>query len=79
VQLTERRAGNSAYQQQDFSTALHHYKRALAVVNFVVGQSAHDQAEVDNNKAAVLLNMAAAHMGLKVKAAPHHWACLLIG
>lgn len=66
MQLQERRAGNTAYQQQQFSTALHHYQRALAVVNFVVGQTPHDQAEVDYNKATVLLNMAAVHMALKV-------------
>jgi hypothetical protein len=66
VQLEERRLGNAAYQKQQFDTALHHYQRALAVVNFVVGQSPHDQAEVDNNKATVLLNMAAVHMALKV-------------
>lgn len=66
MQLQERRAGNTAYQQQQYSTALHYYQRALAVVNFVVGQSSHDQAEVDYNKATVLLNMAAVHMALKV-------------
>jgi hypothetical protein len=66
VQLEERRLGNAAYQKQQFGTALHHYQRALAVVNFVVGQSPHDQAEVDHNKATVLLNMAAVHMALKV-------------
>lgn len=65
LQLQERRAGNSAYQQSQFSTALHHYRRALAVVDFVVGQSPHDQAEVEANRAATLLNMAAAHMGLQ--------------
>lgn len=66
VQLEERRLGNTAYQKQQFSTALHHYQRALAVVDFVVGQSLHDQAEVNHNKATVLLNMAAVHMALKV-------------
>jgi len=66
LQLQERRAGNSAYQQQDYTAALNHYQRALAVVNFVVGQTPHDQAEVEHNKASVLLNMAAAHMALKV-------------
>lgn len=45
---------------------MHRYKRALSVVNFVVGQTPHDQAEVDHNKATVLLNMAAVHMALKV-------------
>jgi 5-methylcytosine-specific restriction endonuclease McrBC regulatory subunit McrC len=71
VQLQERRAGNTAYQQQQYSTALHHYQRALAVVTFVVGQSSHDQAEVDYNKATVLLNMAAVHMALKVSPVLH--------
>lgn len=66
LQLQERRAGNSAYQQEDYAAALKHYQRALAVVNFVVGQTPHDQAEIQQNKATVLLNMAAAHMALKV-------------
>lgn len=67
LQLEERRAGNDAYQQGHFSKALHHYTRALAVVNFVVGQSPQDQSEVDHNKATTLLNMAAVHMALKVR------------
>lgn len=64
--MEERRAGNTAYQQRQYNTALHHFKRALAVVQFVVGQSPHDQMEVDNNKATVLLNIAAVHMVLQV-------------
>lgn len=43
-QLTERRKGNAAYQQRDFVEALQHYDRARAVVDFVKGISAADQA-----------------------------------
>eukprot|EP00882_Tetradesmus_deserticola_P018204 GHRQ01019536.1.p1 GENE.GHRQ01019536.1~~GHRQ01019536.1.p1 ORF type:complete len:234 (+),score=65.68 GHRQ01019536.1:480-1181(+) len=66
AQLSERHAGNKAYRQQQHVAALQHYQRALAVVNFVVGCSADEQAEVAANKAAVLLNIAAVHMALQV-------------
>jgi hypothetical protein len=66
-QLTERHAGNKAYKQQQYAAALQHYQRALAVVNFVVGCSADEQAEVLANKAAVLLNIAAVHMAQQVR------------
>lgn len=46
---------------------MHHYERALAVVNFVVGSTAEDQAEVQHNKATVLLNMAAVRIALQVR------------
>ena len=42
-QLTERRKGNAAYHQRDFTEALEHYNRARAVVDFVKGMSAADQ------------------------------------
>ncbi|KAF6253617.1 hypothetical protein COO60DRAFT_1643033 [Scenedesmus sp. NREL 46B-D3] len=60
--LSERHAGNQAYKQQQHAAALQHYRRALAVVEFVVGCSADEQAEVMANKAAVLLNIGAVHM-----------------
>lgn len=66
LQLSERYAGNKAYQQRDYSTSMHHYERALAVVNFVVGATPDDQTEVMHNKGTVLLNMAAAHMAMQV-------------
>jgi len=44
--LTERRKGNTAYQQRDFAEALERYDRARAVVDFVTGMSAADQARV---------------------------------
>lgn len=57
--MAERRAGNAAYEQRDWPRAQAHYERALGVVNFVVGASAADDAEVAACRAAVLLNMAA--------------------
>jgi hypothetical protein len=65
LQLTERRAGNQAYKAGDLGTALHHYQRALAITDYVTGATAHDQAEVDRNKAAVLANMAAVYLAQK--------------
>ncbi len=65
LQLTERRKGNEAYKRGDFRGALRLYHRAAAIVDFVRGLSRADQAEVDVNKVAVHLNIAAAHMALK--------------
>ncbi|KAF8070900.1 hypothetical protein HT031_000981 [Scenedesmus sp. PABB004] len=60
--LAERHAGNAAFRRADLGAALHHYSRALAIVSFVVGASADDQAEVEANRAAVQLNIAAVHL-----------------
>lgn len=59
LQLSERRAGNAAYKQHQHQQALYHYERALSIVEFVGGSNTDDQAEIDANKVAVLLNMAA--------------------
>ncbi|KAI7845680.1 hypothetical protein COHA_000794 [Chlorella ohadii] len=64
-QLTERRKGNDAYRNGDYAKALHHYERALSVVELVQGLSRADQAEVDVNRLAVYLNLAAVHMAQK--------------
>ena len=63
-QLQERAAGNSAYRAGRHADALAAYGRALAILDFVTGVSAADQAEVVSNKATVLWNMAAAHIAL---------------
>jgi hypothetical protein len=42
--------------------AAHHYTRALGIVEFVVGGSAQEQAEVDASRGAALLNLAAVHV-----------------
>lgn len=60
--LTERRQGNEKYRAGDLIGALAHYERAAAVVDFVKGLSRADQAEVDVNKVAVYLNIAAVRM-----------------
>eukprot|EP00877_Chromochloris_zofingiensis_P005171 jgi/Chrzof1/14655/Cz09g10280.t1 len=60
--LSERRAGNAAYKQHQHQQALYHYERALSIVEFVGGSNTDDQAEIDANKVAVLLNMAAVHL-----------------
>lgn len=65
IQLAERRQGNSAFKAGDYLAALHHYRRALAVVDFVEGQNPWDQEEVQQNKLSTLNNLAAAHLGLK--------------
>jgi FK506-binding protein 4/5 len=62
-QLAERAAGNAAYRAGRFDAALESYERALAILDFVQGVSAADQAEVNANKGTVLWNMAAAHLG----------------
>jgi hypothetical protein len=60
--LAERRAGNDAYSARDMVAAAHHYTRALGIVEFVVGGSAQEQAEVDASRGAALLNLAAVHV-----------------
>lgn len=64
--MTERRQGNEAYRSRNYTKALHHYERAKAVVEFVEGLSRADQAEVEVNKVAVYLNLAAVHMATQV-------------
>jgi tetratricopeptide (TPR) repeat protein len=62
--LTERRQGNEKYRCGDYQGALYHYQRASAVVDFVKGLSRADQAEVNINRVAVYLNIAAAKLAL---------------
>lgn len=64
IQLTERRQGNGKYRSGDYQGALNHYQRASAVVDFVKGLSRADQAEVNMNRIAVYLNIAAAKIAL---------------
>jgi tetratricopeptide (TPR) repeat protein len=64
-QLTERRRGNTHYRAGRYTDALRHYERAKAVVDFVQALSRADQAEVDVNRVAVELNIAAVHLATK--------------
>lgn len=64
--LTERRKGNDRYRAGDLQGAETHYKRALAIVEYVRGMSPDEQAEVDVNRVAVLLNIAAVAMARKL-------------
>lgn len=43
MQLTERRKGNEKYKAKDLDAAMHHYERALAIVDYVQGMSATEQ------------------------------------
>jgi hypothetical protein len=65
-QLAERSAGRAAYQAQRWSEARHHYTRALSIVEFVRGSTAAEQREVEVNKVAVLLNLAAVELAAQV-------------
>jgi hypothetical protein len=51
------------------------YKRAKAILDMVEGVSAEEQSEIDANKAAVLLNLAAVHLATEVLEA--HVACIV--
>ncbi len=42
-QLEERRQGNEKYKSRDLDGALHHYERALAIVDYVRGVSPAEQ------------------------------------
>jgi hypothetical protein len=46
-------------------TAVAAYERARGVVELVQGLGAADQGEIDSNRVAVNLNLAAAHLALK--------------
>ena len=44
MQLAERRKGNVKYKAGNLDGAMHHYERALAIVDYVRGMSAAEQA-----------------------------------
>ena len=60
--LEVRRKGNDLYQARRFAEALKEYRRALSVVELVVGLSGQDQKEIDTNRITVQLNIAAVHI-----------------
>lgn len=62
MQLIERRKGNDYFRRGDLKQALTLYQRAKSVVDLVEGMTPEDQAEIDTNKATVLLNIAAVHL-----------------
>lgn len=63
--LKERSRGNDLYKAGKFDAAIESYNKSLAIVDYVVGVSSADQHEIDLNKMAVLLNLAAAYMEKK--------------
>ena len=63
LQLLERRQGNERYRLGNFEAAKQHYNRAKAIVDLVKGQGPDEQAEIDSNRVAVLLNLAAVFLG----------------
>ena len=65
LQLSERRKGNAAYREGNYSEALQQYIRARSIVELVKGLSRADQAEVDRNRVAVACNIAAVHLATK--------------
>lgn len=65
MQLTERRRGNEFYQSGNWNAAKYHYDRAKAIVDFVRGQGPDEQAEIDANRVAVLLNLAAVSLATR--------------
>jgi hypothetical protein len=46
MQLAERRKGNEKYKAGKLDGAMHHYERALAIVDYVRGMSAAEQASL---------------------------------
>ncbi len=77
--MTERRQGNDFYRQGNFRKALYHYKRAAGVTEFVMALSRADQEEVDVNKLAAYLNIAAAYMGLQARPGFAFTICIAAG
>ena len=62
LQLAERRQGNHMYSTKQYDAALQHYVRAKSIVDIISGMASSDQHEIDENRAAVCLNMAAVHL-----------------
>ncbi|KDD76940.1 hypothetical protein H632_c60p2 [Helicosporidium sp. ATCC 50920] len=60
--LQERRAGNALFRQRLWGEAIEKYTRAASIVELIEALSSADQDEVDSNRAAVWLNLAAAHL-----------------
>lgn len=60
VQL--RMLGNQLYESQSFVEALQKYTEALSIVNLVRGTNDGDQGEIDKNRMATLMNIAAVNM-----------------
>ena len=63
VQL--RMQGNQLYESRAFLEALEKYQAALSVVDLIQGTNPGDQGEIDKNRAATLMNVAATHMGMQ--------------
>lgn len=73
LQLTERRKGNEHYRARRFPEALHHYDRARSIVEYVKGSSTGDQHELDANRVAVYLNIAAVCIASQDASGAVHW------
>lgn len=73
MQLTERRKGNEHYRAGRFAHALHHYDRARSIVEYAKGTSAGDQQELDANRVAVYLNIAAVCIATQEHSVAVHW------
>ena len=63
VQL--RMQGNQLYESRAFPEALEKYQAALSIVDLIQGTNPGDQSEIDKNRAATLMNVAATHMGMQ--------------
>jgi len=63
-QVQLRRKGNDLYKARRFVEALKEYESALGICNFINALSSPDQFEVDTNKQACLLNVAAVRMAM---------------
>lgn len=59
VQLEERRLARECLTCNDLEAALLHLERAKAIVEYVRGEGKSEQAEIDTNRTAVLLELAA--------------------
>jgi hypothetical protein len=64
-QLAERKAGGAAYRLGSFPAALHHYRRAAAILEVVRGASPAQDAEVARCRAGVAWCEAAVRMGME--------------
>lgn len=65
MQLTERRRGNERYHVKDFRAAKHSYERAKSILDLIKGAGPAEQEEINVNRVAMLLNLAALFLATK--------------
>jgi len=64
-QVQLRNTGNKNYISKNYAEAKENYEKGLGIMNLVKAHSPYDQMEIDNNKTACLMNLAAVCMAME--------------